>query len=626
MVSAKELKQKYLAFFQSKGHAVIPSASLVPENDPTVLFTTAGMHPLVPFLMGQPHPLGKRLTDVQKCVRTGDIDDVGDATHLTFFEMLGNWSLGDYFKKESISWSFEFLTSKEWLNIPLNRLAFTCFEGNADAPKDEESQKIWLGLGVPSERIAFLPKEDNWWGPAGQTGPCGPDTEIFYWKDNSNPAPVKFDPKNKNWVEIWNNVFMQYDKQADGTLAPLKQKCVDTGMGVERTALVLQGKENVYETELFQPILKKIETITGKKYEEYQKEFRIIADHIRTATFMLGDERSVTPSNTDRGYILRRLIRRSVRNIQKLNPTQKNACQELAEVIISQYQLEYPLLAEKKQIVFDELTKEEQKFNATLEKGLSSIRKKIVGEVIKLVGIQALKDSGLMGKDVEIVSRLSQFGLTQIDLDAKWVFDQFQSHGMPTELTIEEIANYNIKIPNESQIKSDIQKLFLEHQEKSRAGAEAKFKGGLADESERVVRLHTATHLLNEALRKVVDKNIVQKGSNITAERLRFDFNFERKLTPEEITAVEAEVNRVINLALPVTIVEMSPDEAKANGAQSEFGQKYPPKVTVYKMGDYSMEICMGPHVTNTKDVGVFKIQKEESSAAGIRRIKATVE
>jgi len=586
-MKATELKSKYLAFFKSKGHAIIPSASLVPENDPTVLFTTAGMHPLVPFLMGQPHPLGKRLTDVQKCVRTGDIDDVGDATHLTFFEMLGNWSLGDYFKKEAITWSYEFLTSKEWLAIPKDRLAFTCFAGDNDAPKDTESQQIWLSLGVPSERIAFLPKEDNWWGPAGLTGPCGPDTEIFFWKDNSTPAPKVFDPKDKCWVEIWNNVFMQYDKQTDGTFAPLAKKCVDTGMGVERTTLALQGKDNVYETEIFQPLFQKLNEIRGIETfaESSLKHYRIISDHIRTATFMLGDERPIVPSNTDRGYILRRLLRRTIRKMKDMN---QNSSAALAEVVINQYKKEYPLLEEKKQFILDEIKKEEEKFRKTLDKGESRLQ----------VLTEGKKD--ISGKDA---------------------FDLFQSYGYPLEMTIEAAKELGVQV----DVK-EFDKLFSEHQSKSRAGAEQKFKGGLADNSERTVRLHTATHLLNEALRKVVDKNIVQKGSNITAERARFDFNFDRKLTPEEVKAVEAEVNRVINLALPVTITEMSPDEAKAKGAQSEFGQKYPPKVTVYKMGDYSMEICMGPHVKNTKEVGKFTIQKEESSAAGIRRIKATVD
>ena len=592
-MKAADLKSKYLAFFKSKGHAIIPSASLVPENDPTVLFTTAGMHPLVPFLMGQPHPLGKRLADVQKCVRTGDIDDVGDATHLTFFEMLGNWSLGDYFKKEAIAWSYEFLTSKEWLAIPKDRLAFTCFVGDNDAPKDSESQQLWIAQGVPVERVAFLPKEDNWWGPAGQTGPCGPDTEIFFWKDNSTPAPKVFDPKDKRWVEIWNNVFMQYDKQADGTFASLTKKCVDTGMGVERTTLALQGKENVYETEVFQGIFAAITELSGKQPSDNIIAFRIIADHMRTATFMLGDERPVTPSNSDRGYILRRILRRAIRQGQKLGWQQTYPYKLIAEKVIELYADSYPLLQEKSQFITDEIYNEEEKFRKTLERGqlllvnLTDPRKPDSQKIIS-------------GKDA---------------------FDLFQSYGFPIELTLEiaKEANYSVD-------KEEFNKLFSEHQSKSRAGAEQKFKGGLADNSERTVRLHTATHLLNEALRKIVDKNIVQKGSNITTERARFDFNLDRKLTPEEIKAVESEVNRVINLALPVTITEMSPDEAKAKGAQSEFGARYPASVTVYKIGDYSMEICMGPHVKNTKDVGKFTIQKEESSAAGIRRIKATVE
>ncbi|HLP79586.1 MAG TPA: alanine--tRNA ligase [Acidobacteriota bacterium] len=588
-MDGKTLKRKYLEFFKSKQHAIIPSAPLVPDNDPTVLFTTAGMHPLVPFLLGQPHPLGKRLADVQKCVRTGDIDDVGDATHLTFFEMLGNWSLGDYFKKESISWSYEFLTSKEWLHIPKERLAFTCFEGNADAPKDTESQQIWLSLGVSADRIAFLPKEDNWWGPAGQTGPCGPDTEIFFWKDNKTPAPKVFNPKDKNWVEIWNNVFMQYDKQADGTLAPLKQKCVDTGMGVERTALALQGKENVYETEAFESVFKVIAANVNENIAVIRTKpnFRIVADHIRTATFMLGDERTISPSNTDRGYILRRLIRRTIRNLRTTNLT----CAELAEKIIDDYGEQYPTLKQKHATIIDELKKEEEKFKKTLDKGENRVMTLTANQNAQKI---------ISGKDA---------------------FDLFQSYGFPLEMTVEAAKERGFTVDS-----SEFKKLFEEHQAKSRTGAEQKFKGGLADNSDRTVRLHTATHLLNEALRKVISKDIVQKGSNITAERLRFDFNLDRKLTPEEVKAVEAEVNRVIQLDLPITIVEMSPEEAKAKGAQSEFGARYPPKVTVYKVGDYSMEICMGPHVKHTKEVGTFTIQKEESSAAGIRRIKATVD
>ncbi len=596
-MDARELKQKFLKFFESKNHKIIPSASLAPENDPTVLFTTAGMHPLVPFLMGEPHPLGKRLADVQKCIRTQDIDHVGDETHTTFFEMLGNWSLGDYFKKEAISWSYEFLTDKKWLGLNKNRLAVTCFAGDNDCPKDEEAAKVWMSIGVPKERIAFLPKKDNWWGPAGETGPCGPDTEMFYWKPNDRPAPKLFNPKDKNWVEIWNDVFIQYNKTKDGTYNPLKKQNVDTGMGVERTAMVIQGHSDIYETELFKPIMDKVSELSNKKIKkENAQSFRIITDHMRGATFILGDEREIVPSNVDQGYILRRFIRRSVRH-GKLLGIEKEFTPEIAKLIISMYKNDYPLLEKKKDGIISELRKEEQKFRETLNNGIKEMQK--------------------------IISELDQKGRKKIP--GKTAFLLFQSYGFPIEMVME--------IAHESDLIVDIEeyrKEYENHQELSRVGAEKKFTGGLADHGIRTTRLHTATHLLNEALRKIIDPKIAQKGSNITAERLRFDFNFDRKLTDEEVKRVEDEVNRVIKLSLDVVRDEMTPEEAKKQGAQAEFGARYPPKVSVYtivdKKGFYSKEICMGPHVKNTSEIGVFKIIKEESIAAGIRRIKAIVE
>ncbi len=581
-MDANEFRDKYLEFFKSKGHVIIPSASLVPKDDPSVLFNTAGMQPLVPYLSGQPHPLGKRLANIQKCIRTVDFENIGDNTHHTFFQMLGNWSLGDYFKKEVISWSFEFLTDKRWLNLPLKRLAFTVYQGDKIVPKDNESSEIWKSLGVNEARIAFLGK-DNFW-IAGETGPCGPSTEMFYWTGDA-VAPEKFDPADNRWVEIWNDVFMQYHKEKDGSIKPLKQKNVDTGMGFERTLAVLSGKKSAYETDLFQPVIKKIERLSGKKYKDHTKEMRIIADHVRAATFILGDDNAVLPSNMDRGYVLRRLIRRAVRYAKQVG-LPDNSLSVLAELVVKDYGIYYTELSQHKKLVLEELQKEEEKFEKTLEKGL---------------------------KEFEKMS-------SQGDISGKDAFLLFQSYGFPLEIT-EELAD-------EKKIKVDVETFlaeFQKHQELSRKGAEQKFKGGLAEISQETTRLHTATHLLNEALRKVIDVNIKQRGSNITPERLRFDFSFDRKLTVEEIKKVEDEVNRVIKSALPVIRKELPRDEAMKIGAQMEFGQKYPDKVSVYFMGDYSKEFCGGPHVSNTKEVGKFKIIKEEASSAGVRRIKAVV-
>ena len=581
-MKATQLIQLYLDFFKSKKHAVISSASLIPMNDASVLFNTAGMQPLVPYLMGQKHSQGTRIVNVQKCLRTVDFENIGDNTHHTFFQMLGNWSLGDYFKKEAISWSFECLTDKKWLGIPLNMLAVTVYEGDKNVPRDEESYALWRGLGVPEARIAFLGK-DNFW-IAGETGPCGPSSEMFYWTGDGK-APERFDPNDNRWVEIWNDVFMAYTKSADGSVTPLKQKNVDTGMGLERTLAVLNGKKSAYETDLFQPIIQAVEKLSGKKYVEHQREMRIIADHIRAAVFILGDVNAIVPSNVDRGYILRRLIRRIVR-YGKIIGINTLFTSQLAEIVIREYNGLYSELKENKARVLQELKLEEERFEQTLEKGLKEF--------------EHLATHNISGKDAFLL---------------------FQSYGFPLEMT-EELAV-------EKGITVDVKGFLAEyeqHKELSRLGAEQKFKGGLADTSPVVIRMHTATHLLNEALRKVISNNIHQRGSNITPERLRFDFSFDRKLTPEEVKKVEDEVNRVIKLDLKVVRKEMPQNEALQVGAQMEFGAKYPDVVSVYFVGNYSKEFCGGPHVQHTAEIGHFKILKEESSAAGVRRIKAVVE
>ncbi|MBI2523207.1 alanine--tRNA ligase [Candidatus Woesearchaeota archaeon] len=583
-MKAKELKNKYFEFFKEKGHKLISSASLIPEHDPTVLFTTAGMHPLVPYLMGEKHPLGKKLVDVQKCIRTVDIEEIGDASHLTFFEMLGNWSLGDYWKKDAIEWSFEFLTSKKWLGLDKNKLHVTVFAGDEDAPKDEESVGVWGSLGIPKERIFYLPKKDNWWGPAGSTGPCGPDTEMFY---DTGKEKCGKDCKPGcgcgKYFEVWNDVFMQYNKTKDGKYVSLKQKNVDTGMGVERTAAMLQGKNTVYEIETFAPIMEKIQS---EAKEQNIKSMRIIADHLRASTFILGEK--VIPNNLDQGYVLRRLIRRSIRHFRLLGIGRENFTSEIARIVIDIYKKDYAELNENNSFILEELEKEEKKFKKTLEIGLREFNK-------------------LVKSDLRITGREA--------------FILFSSYGFPWEMTQELAEEKGLKVD-----KSEFEKEFKRHQQLSRAGAEKKFKGGLADSSEESKRLHTATHLLNEALRKIISKDIVQKGSNITPERLRFDFNFDRKLTEGETKKVEDIVNKKIKEAIPVKREEMSLEEAKKKHAQGVFEHKYADRVSVYSIGDFSIEICGGPHVKNTKELGKFKIIKEESSAAGIRRIKAVLE
>ena len=490
MVSAKELKQKYIEFFKSKQHEEIPSASIIPQNDPTVLFNTAGMQPLVPFFQGQPHPKGKRLVDSQKCLRTVDIEEVGDTTHHTFFEMLGNWSLGDYFKKETIEWAFEFLTKE--LSIPIENLAVTVFEGDDTSPRDEEAVEIWKSLGIPEERISYLGREDNWWGPAGQTGPCGPDSEIFYWTGDE-PAPTQHNPEDETWVEIWNCVFMEFNKDEQGTYSPLSQKNIDTGMGLERVAGVLQGSSDNYLTDLFQPLIKIIEDLSNKKYADHKQSMRIIADHIKATTMVLGENKGVVPSNVDQGYILRRLVRRAIRHARMIG-IEGNFTTQIAEEVITLYP-EYNL-SDHKDHILAELTKEEEKFSKTLQQGLKEFAK--------------------LTQDKQ-------------ELSGKEVFLLFQSYGFPLEMTEELAQEKNITIDADG-----FNKEFEEHQAKSRVGAEKKFKGGLADDSTETTKLHTATHLLNQALREVLGPDVKQRGSNITAERLRFDFNFDRKLTPEE--------------------------------------------------------------------------------------------
>ncbi len=589
-MEAKELKKKYFEFFKEKQHKLINSASLIPEHDPTVLFTTAGMHPLVPYIMGQPHPSGKRLADVQKCIRTGDIEEVGDPSHLTFFEMLGNWSLGDYWKKEAVEWSFEFLTSKKWLGLDKNKLNVTVFKGDEDAPKDEETAKIWKSLGIPEERIFYLPKKDNWWGPAGLTGPCGPDTEMFY--DTGKEKCSKDCKPGCNcgkYFEVWNDVFIQYDKTKDGKYEQLSQKTVDTGMGVERATAMLQGKITVYETEIFMPIIKQIKELAKTRLfdERQERSIRIIADHIRAATFILGDNSGIAPSNLDQGYILRRFIRRSIRH-GKLLGIEKEFLAELAKIVIGINKWDYAELEKNREFILSELKKEDEKFRATLEKGLRQFDK--------------------MSSDKKI--------------SGEEAFLLFQSYGFPIEITEELAEEKGIKIDKEG-----FEKEFKKHQDLSRAGAEKRFKGGLADSTVETAKLHTATHLLNQALREVLGKKeLFQKGSNITPERLRFDFNFDRKLAKEELEKVEDWVNKRINEKLDVVREEMTIEEARKKGAQGVFEHKYGENVFVYAIGNSSIEICGGPHVKNTNELGKFKIVKEESSAAGVRRIKAVLE
>jgi alanyl-tRNA synthetase len=600
MITSNELRRKYIDFFRSKGHAEISGKSLIPENDPTVLFTTAGMHPLVPYLLGEPHPAGKRLTDYQKCVRTGDIDEVGDPAHLTCFEMLGNWSLGDYFKKESIAWSYELLTDPKWLALDPRMISVTVFAGDENAPRDEESAAIWQSVGMPKDRIAYLPASDNWWA-AGPTGPCGPDTEIFYWVGQGlPPAGSNKGTDSKNWMEIWNNVFMEYNRVDEKTLVKLPKQNVDTGMGLERTVAVLQGKTSVYQTESFAAILAAIGKASGKAYDgspasadpELDRSFRIIADHVRSATFILGDPKAVTPSNVGAGYVLRRLIRRAVRHGRKLG-IEGSFLPAVAAAVVDLYSGPYPELAENRKRIVDELAAEEAKFSETLKSGEHEWEKLL---------------PNLQKNPQKVVPGRVAFRL-------------YDTYGFPIEMTEELATEAGMKVDKEG-----FEAEFKKHQELSRAGAEATFKGGLADHSEISTKYHTATHLLQEALTRVLGPHIAQKGSNITTERLRFDFCHPAPMTKEELEKVEAMVNEQIARDLPVTMEIMKLEDAKASGARALFGEKYEENVKVYTMGDFSKEVCGGPHVEHTGLLGKFRIQKEQSSSAGVRRIYAVLE
>ena len=579
-MKSTELINGYLSFFEAKGHAIIPSSPLIPENDPTVLFTTAGMHPLVPFLLGEPHPKGKRIANVQKCIRTTDISEVGDESHLTFFQMLGNWSLGDYFKGDALKWSYEFLT--EVLKIPKEKIYVTCFEGDEDAPKDEEAARIWRRLGVPENHIFFLGKKYNWWGPAGKTGPCGPDSEMFYWNSEEKPKRGQ-DPSNCNkFLEIWNDVFMQYNKREDGSFEQLKQKNVDTGMGVERTIAVLQGKNSVYETDLFEPIMKRIRMLAK---EENKCSERIIADHVRASTFIMAER--VMPSNVEQGYVLRKLIRRAYIHAQKVGI--ETSLSSIAEVVVEHYCRIYPELKANETFIMDEMHKEEERFKLTLEKGIKVFEKKI-----------------------------KEF---KKELPGKVAFDLYQSFGFPVEITIDLAKENRLKV-NEEEFNEELKK----HQDLSRSSSTKRFASGLADQSHDTRRLHTTTHLLHQALRTVLGGHVQQKGSNITPERLRFDFTHNGKMSGEELKRVEDIVNEQIRNQVEVSYEEMPFEKAKKSGALHFFDQKYPDTVRVYSIGNFSKEFCTGPHVENTSELGKFKILKEEGVAAGIRRIKAGLE
>ena len=589
-MTAIELRTMYVNFFKERGHKEIASASLLPENDPTVLFTTAGMHPLIPYLLGEKHPGGKRLTDVQKCIRTEDIDEVGDDIHCTFFEMLGNWSLGDYFKQKSISMSFEFLTN--YLQIPAERLAVTVFEGDELVPPDVEAEEIWKNIGLTSDQIYRYGREDNWWGPAGQTGPCGPDTEIFYDMGKSKCGP-KCGPSCHcgKYVEIWNNVFMQYNKEADGTFTELKQKNVDTGMGLERVLTILNGKTNVYDTDLFLPIMQKVEEILEREGRVLsEKDKRIICEHTRTITFILGDPMKISPSNTEQGYILRRLIRRIIRLFKKADINTNYLC-ELSDVIIQQYKTTYPELGDNKEFILEQLQKEYTLFSKTLNDGLKKANR--------------------------YLDNIGHCGV----LSGELAFKLYDTYGFPIEFSSELASERGYRVDMDG-----FHKKFEEHQNKSRQGAAGKFAGGLADNNEKTARLHTATHLLNGALRRVLGDEVSQRGSNITSERLRFDFSFGRKVTKEELTQVEAIVNEAIAHNISVTSEEMTPEKAYGEGAVGVFSGKYGEIVKVYTVPGYSKEICGGPHAKNTGELVSFKILKEEASSAGVRRIKAVID
>lgn len=587
-MNSHDLKEKYIQFFEARGHKRIRSAPLLPENDPTVLFTTAGMHPLVPFLLGEPHPLGKRLVDVQKCLRTDDIDEVGDSSHLTFFEMLGNWSLGDYFKQDSLAWSHEFLT--QVLGIAPPRLAVTVFGGDADAPRDDESAEIWRRLGLPENRIYFLPKQDNWWGPAGATGPCGPDSEIFY--DTGKPDHPGCGPGCPcgKWFEIWNNVFMEFNKLADGTYVKLRQQNVDTGMGVDRTVAVLQGLDDVFRVETLYPLIERVQELSGRRYADNPRPFRIIADHVRASTFAIAD--GAAPSNVEAGYIVRRLIRRAVRHGRDLG-IPRDFCADLSGIVVDLFGEEYPELSTNRQNIAETFQREETKFQGTLERGLREYHK--------------------------VAERMQNRG--EKTIPAAEAFNLFETYGFPLPLTVELAREQDLSVDEPG-----FERLYEEHKEESRRGSGHKFAGGLADHAGATTRLHTATHLLHQALRLVLGTAVRQMGSNITAERLRFDFSYPDKLTPEQIAEIELIVNAQIASDLPVSVEVMPLDQATRGGALAFFGEKYGDQVKVYSIGAFSKEVCGGPHVAHTGELGKFRIVKQEAVGQGVRRLRAVLE
>ena len=583
-MKAIDIRNKYLKFFENHGHKVIPSSPLIPENDPSVLFTTAGMQPLVPYLLGEKHPEGKRLTDYQKCLRTNDIDEVGDNRHLTYFEMLGNWSLGDYFKEESIQMSYEFLTKE--LGIPAEKISVTCFAGDEDCPRDELTASCWEKAGIPKERIYYYGKDDNWW-IAGEEGPCGPDTEMFY--DTGKPkCSENCQPSCDcgKYVEIWNNVFMEYYKK-DGKYTKLEQKNVDTGLGLERMAMLLQGKQTPFDTELFSPVMEILQSLV--KNDDIASR-RIVAEHMRASMMIICD--GGRPSNLDRGYILRRLIRRMTRHLNKLQ-IDLNELPNLIELNIETLKEMYPELQEHKQEIKDVIVAEKDKFMKTLNNGEREFNK--------------------------VINRLKNQGINKID--GKTIFNLYETYGFPPEVTKDLATENGFEVDL-----SEVDKLFKEHQEKSRMGSDQKFKGGLAEQNERTIAYHTATHLLNAALKKIIGPNSHQRGSNITTERMRFDFNCDHKLTPEEKQATEDLVNEWIKEDLPVTVETMKKEDALKSGAECMFIEKYPDEVTVYTIGNVSKELCGGPHVKHTGELGHFKITKEEASSQGVRRIKAVLE
>ena len=590
-----ELREMYLKFFESKGHSIISGSSLIPENDPTVLFTTAGMHPLVPYLLGEPHPSGTRLCNVQKCIRTGDIESVGDASHLTFFEMLGNWSLGDYFKEDAITWSFEFLTSGEYLGFNPDKLHVSVFAGNETVPVDEESIRIWEKLGIPRERIFELPIEDNWWGPAGKTGPCGPDTEMFIDTGKAAcGAECRPGCSCGKFFEIWNDVFMQYRKTDSGRFEPLSQRNVDTGMGVERTVAMLQGKASVFETELFAPIIAAITEGSGCDMladAGTGHAFRVIGDHLRSAVFILGDERGVLPGNLGQGYVLRRLIRRSVRFARNIG-MQEGFSGPIAERIIDSYKHAYPELETQRERVLSELLAEEARFEKTLNRGTVELNK-----VLEQMTVH-----------------------NQSVVSGRVAFRLFDTYGFPLEFTEEICSEQGLTVDRKG-----FEKAFKKHREVSKQGSES-FKGGLGDHSEATTGLHTATHLLHKSLQLVLGDHVQQKGSNITPKRLRFDFSHPAKMTDEEKQQVEDMVNEVIQKDLPIAMEFMTLGEARDSGATALFSGKYGEQVKVYTVGDFSKEVCGGPHVQRTGELGHFRIKKEGSSSAGVRRIRAVLE